>query len=111
MSAELLKTAAETLRTQAKEIEDLKSRLSIYTRKDEAIKIAQDMSRRGLLASEDIYTTSENWVTNDKDLNLVKEAADLVSSSPDPSNWAGTESGGNHFKNPSDAFDSWVMNG
>jgi hypothetical protein len=111
MSAELLKLAADTLRNLAKENEDLKSRLSIYTRKDEAIKVARDLSKRGLLNSEDILSTSEEWVTNDKDLNIVKEAADMVGSSPDPSNWAGTEAGGKHFKDPGHAFDDWVMNG
>ena len=105
----LVKTAVETLKKQASEIDDLRSKLSTYEKRDEAVKLAHELVDKNLLGNDNIEDVVDEWVEQNKDLDTIREAAKIASYKPDGSIWAGLESPRDGSgSNPDDALLNWI---
>lgn len=104
---DLLK-AAELIRTLSAENSELKQQLTTYSRKDEAQKIAMDMSKKNLIGKDDVLTKAEELVEQDSDLDVIKAAVKIAETLPDTSStWDGLDSPVSP-SDPDDMFNKWV---
>lgn len=86
---QLIKTAADQLKSLSKENQELKDKIEEYETRERAEKVACELRDKGLIAPNEIKSSVDKWLEEGTDLDMIKQAAEMASGKEVTKTWSG----------------------
>jgi len=106
---ELIKTAAEQLRSLSKENQELKAQISEYEKRESAEKVAHELKDKGLISPDEIGSSVDKWLEEGTDLDMIKQAAEMASGKEVNKTWSGMRSSSSGSNSAEDDIVNFIM--
>lgn len=105
---ETLVKAAETLRDLSARNKELQNKIAQFESRDRVEKLAFDLSKKGVIAPDEIKTQAQAWLDQNEDIDVLEKAVKIAHSLPE-GNWKGTAASTGSASNPEEKIVNFLM--